>query len=110
ITDAAGHSASDASVWTDEKRQQFEAIKRWFYHDWRRLDTRLRTSVVEGISVFLSLFDENTALKRVFCPPKETYDPVLNQDGRYGRPLPVFSELLEHGQVCALNFPVVANP
>jgi hypothetical protein len=98
------------STWTDEKHQQFEAVKRWFHQDWRRLDNRLRTSVVEGISVFLSLFDDNPALKRVFCPPKETYDPVLNADGRYGRPLPPFSQLLEQGKVCALAFPVVANP
>jgi len=95
---------------TDEKRQQFEAVKRWFYHDWLRIEPRLRTSIVEGISVFLSLFDDNPAVKRVFCPPKETYDPVANADGRYGQPLPPFSELLERGAVCALNFPVSANP
>ena len=41
----------------------------------------------KGISVFLSLFDDNPAVKRVFCPPKETYDPVANADGRYGKPL-----------------------
>lgn len=95
---------------TDEKRQQFEAVKRWFYHDWLRIEPRLRTSIVEGISVFLSLFDDNPAVKRVFCPPKETYDPVANTDGRYGQALPPFSELLERGTVCALNFPVSANP
>ncbi len=71
---------------------------------------KLRTSIVEGISVFLSLFDDNPAVKRVFCPPKETYDPVANADGRYGRPLPPFAELIEQGAVCALNFPVSANP
>jgi type IV secretory pathway TraG/TraD family ATPase VirD4 len=46
----------------------------------------------------------------VFCPPKEVYDPVKNADGRYGRPLPPFGELIETGAVCALNFPVSANP
>jgi hypothetical protein len=65
---------------------------------------------VEGIAVFLSLFDDNPAVKRVFCPPKEVYDPVANADGRYGRPLPPFSELIEQGAVCALNFPVSTNP
>ena len=58
-------------------------MKRWFYHDWLRIETRLRTSIVEGISVFLSLFDDNPAVKRIFCPPKETYDPVA----KHGRPL-----------------------
>lgn len=92
------------------KRQQFEAVKRWFYHDWLRMEPRLRTSIVEGISVFLSLFDDNPAIKRVFCPPKETYDPAANADGRYGKPLSPFAELIEMGAVCALNFPVSANP
>jgi len=94
----------------EEKRQQFEAVKRWFYQDWKRIDSRLRTSIVEGISVFLSLFDDNPAVKRVFCPPKETYDPVANQDGRYGKPLPPFPDLIEAGTICALNFPISANP
>ena len=104
--------ASGNAAWTqdEEKRQQFEAVKRWFYQDWKRIDARLRTSIVEGISVFLSLFDDNPAVKRVFCPPKETYDPVANQDGRYGKPLPSFSDLIETGTVCALNFPISANP
>ena len=94
----------------EEKRQQFEAVKRWFYNDWLRIEPRLRTSIVEGISVFLSLFDDNPAVKRVFCPPKQTYDPAANADGRYGQALPSFSELVERGAVCALNFPVSANP
>ena len=93
-----------------EKREQFEAVKRWFYQDWLRIEPRLRTSIVEGISVFLSLFDDNPIVKRIFCPPKETYDPVANRDGRYGKPLPPFAELIEKGVVCALNFPASANP
>lgn len=97
-------------VWSQEKREQFEAVKRWFYHDWTRIEPKLRTSIVEGISVFLSLFDDNPAVKRVFCPPKETYDPVANRDGRYGIPLPSWGELIERGTVCALNFPVATNP
>jgi hypothetical protein len=95
---------------TEEKRQQFEAVKRWFYQDWLRIEPRLRTSIIEGISVFLSLFDDNPAVKRVFCPPKETYDPAANKDGRYGKPLPPFAELIEAGAVCALNLPVSTNP
>jgi len=94
----------------EEKRQQFEAVKRWFYHDWSRIEPRLRTSIVEGISVFLSLFDDNPVVKRIFCPPKEVYDPVANANGKFGRPLPPFSELIETGAVCALDFPVAANP
>jgi hypothetical protein len=92
------------------KRDQLEAVKRWFYHDWRRIEPKLRTSIVEGISVFLSLFDDNPSVKATFCPPKECYDAKLNQDGRYGIPMPPFTELLEQGRVCALNFPVAMNP
>lgn len=92
------------------KLEILEGVKRWFYHDWRRIENKLRTSIVEGISVFLSLFDDNPMVKRTFCPPKECYDPKLNADGRHGRPLPPFAELVEAGKVCALNFPVALNP
>jgi len=94
----------------EERRQRFEAVKRWFNDDWKRIEPKLRTSIVEGISVFLSLFDDNPAVKRTFCPPQACYDPVANQDGRYGVPLPPFRELIEQGKVVALNFPVSANP
>jgi hypothetical protein len=92
------------------KREILEGVKRWFYNDWRRIENKLRTSIVEGISVFLSLFDDNPMVKRTFCPPKECYDPKLNADGKYGRPLPPFADLVEAGKVCALNFPVSLNP
>ncbi len=92
------------------KRAQFAAVKRWFENDWKRIEPKLRTSIVEGISVFLSLFDDNPTVKEVFCPPKECYDPELNVDGRFGIPLPPFAELVESGAVCALNFPIAANP
>ena len=92
------------------KREQFEAVRRWFEGDWMRIEPKLRTSIVEGISVFLSLFDDNPAVKRTFCPPKECYDPVANADGIYGEPLPSFADLIERGTVVALNLPVSANP
>jgi hypothetical protein len=109
-TESGTQAGGGRPVWNEDKRQQFEAVKRWFYQDWRRIEPKLRTSIVEGISVFLSLFDDSPAVKRIFCPPKETYDPVANADGRYGKPLPPFAELIEKGVVCALNFPVSANP
>lgn len=99
-----------APIRDERKKQQFEAVKRWFFDDWQRIEPKLRTSIVEGISVFLSLFDDSPDVKRVFCPPKETYDPVANRNGRYGIPLPPFSELVEQGKVVALNFPVAMNP
>ena len=92
------------------KREQLEAVKRWFYNDWRRIEPKLRTSIVEGISVFLSLFDDNPVVKRVFCPPAKCYDPVVNADHKLGEPLPSFDWLIESGKVCALNFPIGMNP
>ena len=31
---------------------------------------RLRSSITEGVVVFLSLFDDNPAVHRAFCPPR----------------------------------------
>jgi hypothetical protein len=91
------------------KLEQLEAVKRWFNDDWKRIEPKLRTSIVEGVSVFLSLFDDNPKVKRVFCPKKECYEPEKNVNFRYGKPLPSFSWLIEHGAVCALNFPIGMN-
>ena len=93
-----------------DKRARFEAVKRWFEDDWMRIEPKLRTSIVEGISVFLSLFDDNPKVKHTFCPPKDTYDPVRNADGAHGVPLPPLADLIEQGKVIALNFPVAMNP
>jgi TraM recognition site of TraD and TraG len=92
-----------------EKLEQLEAVKRWFNDDWRRIEPKLKTSIVEGVSVFLSLFDDNPKVKRVFCPKKECYDPAKNSNNQFGRPLPSFSWLIESGSICALNFPIGMN-
>jgi hypothetical protein len=95
------------------KCQQLEAVERWYRSDWTAIDVKLRTSIVEGISVFLSLFDTNPSLKRIFCPAKEAFDPARNrkEDGYpMGEPFPRFANLIEEGKVVALNFPVSLNP
>jgi hypothetical protein len=93
-----------------DKVAQFEAVKRWFEDDWMRIEPKLRTSIIEGISVFLSLFDDNPKVKYTFCPPKDTYDPARNPNGRHGTPLPPLADLIEQGKVVALNFPIAMNP
>jgi hypothetical protein len=93
-----------------EKLDQLQAVKRWFDDDWRRIEPKLRTSIVEGISVFLSLFDDNPKVKRVFCPKPECFDPRKNVGNQYGKPLPSFSWLIDQGKVCALNLPIGMNP
>jgi hypothetical protein len=103
-------SVLDPAQADPEKLEQLEAVKRWFDDDWKRIEPKLRTSIVEGISVFLALFDDNPKVKRVFCPKKECYDPEKNADNQFGKPLPSFSWLIENGKVCALNFPIGMNP
>jgi TraM recognition site of TraD and TraG len=103
-------SVQDPAQADPEKLEQLEAVKRWFEDDWKRIEPKLRTSIVEGISVFLSLFDDNPKVKRVFCPRKECYDPAKNVNNQFGKSLPSFSWLIENGKVCALNFPVGMNP
>jgi len=103
-------SLLDPSQADPDKLEQLEAVKRWFNEDWRRIEPKLRTSIVEGISVFLSLFDDNPKVKKVFCPSKDCYDPKKNPNGELGKPLPSFSWLVDQGKVCALNFPIGMNP
>lgn len=93
--------------WTDRK-YQLDAVERWYRHGWTRLDGRLRSSITEGVIVFLSLFDDNEAVHRTFCPPQSAYldDPPPGAP----RPLPPLEDLLETGHVLALNFPVGMNP
>ena len=55
------------------RKHQLEAVERWYLHGWSRLDGRLRSSIVEGVVVFLSLFDDNPAVHRAFCPPRSAY-------------------------------------
>ena len=106
-----------------EFREQVEAIERWYLHDWTALDAKLRTSIVEGISVFLSLFDQ-PQVAGVFCPPPPEPDESIyigdgapDEDAEAVRPvpglrrrLPPLSELIEGGKVLALNMPDGANP
>src|SRR6266404_191048 len=103
-------SLLDPSQADPDKLDQLQAVKRWFEEDWRRIEPKLRTSIVEGISVFLSLFDDNPKVKKVFCPKRECYDPQKNARNEYGKPLPSFSWLIEQGKICSLNFPIGMNP
>ena len=105
-----------------EHAQRVAAIERWYRHDWLQLDTKLRTSIVEGVSVFLSMFDLPD-VARVFCPPAPQPAAPIPADlpppppgaspaaatGLLER-LPPLQELIESGRVIALNMPAGANP
>src|SRR6266853_752239 len=100
---------SGSNAVDQDRKEQLEAVKRWYNDDWKNIAKKLQSSVVEGISVFLSLFDDNPRVKRMFCPPLELYRETEAQtSGR--KPLPQIATLLEQGKVIALNFPVSMNP
>ena len=112
----------------DDARERVEAVKRWYIHDWQKLDNKLKSSIVEGVSVFLSIFDMPD-VARVFCPPPPNRAAAEAQAGEAnGRPeadpvppvelarpqlrrhLPELDEMIEQGKVLALNMPAGANP
>ena len=104
-----------------EHAQRVAAIERWYQYDWLQLDPKLRTSIVEGVSVFLSMFDLPD-VARVFCPPAPRRAAPIPDDlppppGAASpvatgllRSLPPLHRLIESGKVLALNMPAGANP
>ncbi len=60
--------------------------------------------------VFLSLFETDPQVRRVFCPPKDLYEGKPCAADPDGRVLPAFDDLIESGAVVGLNFPVALNP
>ena len=123
-----------------DREARVEAVDRWYRLDWLKLDRKLRTSIVEGLSVFLSMFDLPD-IARVFCPPPRPRakadeepeahgeleedeelgeDEELEEDGAAGgapppgiavlRQLPPLWDLIDSGKVIALNMPAGASP
>ena len=109
---------------TDTKRlkARLDSVVTWYTHDWMQLDPKLRTSCVEGISSFLSLFDM-ADVADIFCPkaPARPRGGEDEDDGngdsrppvgkaRMRRHLPPLDELIESGKVLTLNMPAGSNP
>ena len=131
ITYLTGHTITHQierteSTTTTEIRLRVEAVNRWYVHDWNTLDNKIRSSIVEGVSVFLSMFDL-PAVARVFCPPAPEARPFrgtaeprpTDQDGHelpalpgtaLSGDLPPLDALIESGKVLALNMPAGTNP
>ena len=102
----------------EDRLERLKAVRLWYDEDWIKMDPKLRTSVVEGISSFLGLFDMPD-IARVFCPRVPAPSPGEDAGGekdafqiREGmkQHLPPLDELIESGKVLALNFPAGANP
>ena len=93
-----------------EQRDRFESVQYWYWEHWKFFRSEVKTSIVQGIVVFLSLFETDPQVRRVFCPPKELYKGKPCAADPNGRVLPSFDELIESGSVVGLNFPVALNP
>ncbi|MCY3930480.1 MAG: TraM recognition domain-containing protein [Acidobacteria bacterium] len=61
----------------DDRLARLEAVNRWYQKDWLTLDNKLRSSIVENISVFLSVFDLPD-VARLFAPPSPHETPAAN--------------------------------
>jgi hypothetical protein len=96
-----GHTVQDR-----DRQHQVEAVERWFYRSWMRLDGKLRSSIVEGIVVVLGWFDADPTVYRTFCPPQRVYTNPLPGDPT---PIPPLLDLFEAGRVLGVNFPVALN-
>ena len=107
-------------------RLRVEAVNRWYVHDWNTLDNKIRSSIVEGVSVFLSMFDL-PSVARVFCPPAPDAARLPGPAGQepagahgtdttplaaiaLSGDLPPLDQLIESGKVLALNMPAGTNP
>ena len=98
-----------------ERRERLAAVKRWHEQDWQALDQKLRSSIIEGLSVFLSVFDLPD-VARVFCPSAPPAPPPSPDEAPAEsavdvvRPLPPLDEAIDSGKVLCLNMPAGTNP
>ena len=93
-----------------QKRMGWESIQYWYWEHWKFFRSEVKTSIIQGIAVFLSLFETDPDVRRVFCPPKELYQGKKCADDPHGTVLAPFEELIEQGKIVGLNFPVALNP
>jgi TraM recognition site of TraD and TraG len=91
-------------------RDLWQSTHYWYWEHWKFFRSEVKTSIIQGIAVFLSLFETNPEVRRVFCPPKELYEGRPCSSDPRGVVLPPFEELIESGRVVGLNFPTALNP
>ena len=80
-------------------------IDTWYKSEWLGLDDKLRSSIVQGMSVFLGIFIVPD-IARIFCPGR----PADLSEADAARVMPRLDEVIEAGRVLALNMPAGANP
>ncbi len=98
------------------RRDRLDAVRRWYAQDWLTIDAKLRSSIIEGLSVFLSVFDLPD-VAATFCPPKPPAEaPATAADAPAAdtaavvRQLPPLDEVIDGGKVLCLNMPAGTNP
>ena len=92
------------------QRERWESVHYWYWEHWKHFRAEVKTSIVQGIAVFLSLFETDPDVRRVFCPPRELYAGRPCSADPQAQVLPPFDDLIESGKVVGLNFPVALNP
>ncbi len=88
----------------------WESVHYWYWEHWKFFRDEVKTSIVQGVAIFLSLFETDRVVRKVFCPPKELYEGKPSAKDPHGKVLPPFDELIESGKVVGLNFPAALNP
>ena len=99
----------------DDVRKRVAAVKRWFKNDWQKLDNKIKSSIVEGVSripVDVRYAGRGGGVLSP-APGSVRRSPAhWPGDTITGRPrhLPPLYELIEGGKVLALNMPAGSNP
>ena len=97
------------------RRERLDAVRRWYGQDWLTLEPKLRSSIIEGLSVFLSVFDLPD-VAATFCPPQPpgrspaTEGQASADTAAVTRQLPPLDQVIDDGRVIALNMPAGSNP
>jgi TraM recognition site of TraD and TraG len=107
---SAAFDVFTSKLYRPEQRDRFDSVQYWYWEHWKFFRSEVKTSIIQGIAVFLSLFETDPDVRRVFCPPKELYDSRPCADDPRGVVLQPFEDLIESGAVVGLNFPVALNP
>ena len=83
-----------------DELEQHKLVSDWHRDEWQHLDEKLRSSITQGMLVFLSVFVQPRVAK-VFCPK----NPGKMTDAERARLIPPLLETIESGKVLALNMP-----
>lgn len=94
----------------EDEGDTWRSVHYWYWEHWKFFRDEVKTSIIQGIAVFLSLFETDRDVRRVFCPPKELYEGKLSSSDPRGQVLPPFGALIESGMIVGLNFPTALNP